>query len=61
MSTIAAVRRTSPGTAVLRAEARLFRREAGSLFWTLGFPPLLLVILGSIGSFRKFDAGLGMR
>ena len=60
-STTAPVRRPAPRTAVLRAEARLFRREAGALFWTLGFPPLLLVILGSIRSFRKFDAGLGMR
>ncbi|MFF0271146.1 ABC transporter permease [Kribbella sp. NPDC004536] len=64
MTTIAATapaRRSSPRTAVLRAEARLFLRESGSLFWMLGFPPLLLVILGSIPSFRKFDAGLGLR
>ncbi|MFI6825736.1 ABC transporter permease [Kribbella sp. NPDC050241] len=49
----------SPFAAVLRTEARLFRREPGILFWTLGFPPVLLVILGSIPSFRKVDAGLG--
>jgi len=49
----------SPGVAVLRAEARLFRREPGNLFWALGFPPVLLVILGSITSFRQPDEGLG--
>ncbi|MFG1812778.1 ABC transporter permease [Kribbella sp. NPDC049174] len=49
----------TPGVAVLRAEARLFRREPGNLFWVMGFPPLLLVILGSIPSFRKVDDGLG--
>jgi hypothetical protein len=58
MSTTATTR-TSPGRAVLRAESRLFRREPGNLFWILGFPPLLLVILGSIPSFRKPDEGLG--
>lgn len=51
--------RTSPFAAVLRTEARLFRREPGILFWTLGFPPVLLVILGSIPAFRKADTGLG--
>jgi ABC-2 type transport system permease protein len=62
MTTIAAPsseRRTSPRAAVLRAEAKLFRREPSNLFWILGFPPLLLVILGSIPSFRKVDPGLG--
>ena len=58
MSTTAPTR-TNPGRAVLRAESRLFRREPGNLFWILGFPPLLLVILGSIPSFRKADPGLG--
>jgi ABC-2 type transport system permease protein len=57
--TTPAVRRTSPRMAVVRTEARLFRREPGSLFWILGFPALLLVILGSIPSFRKADPGLG--
>ncbi|GEC09081.1 transport permease protein [Streptomyces spinoverrucosus] len=46
-------------TAVLKAEARLFRREPGSLFWILLFPTLLLVILGSIPSFRDPEADLG--
>jgi ABC-2 type transport system permease protein len=46
-------------TAVLRTELRLFRREPGALFWILLFPTLLLVILGSIPSFRNHDADLG--
>ncbi|MDH6623956.1 ABC-2 type transport system permease protein [Streptomyces sp. LBL] len=46
-------------TAVLKTEARLFRREPGALFWILGFPTLLLVILGSIPSFRDPEPSLG--
>ncbi|MGW0611672.1 ABC transporter permease [Streptomyces sp. NPDC002788] len=46
-------------TAVLKSEIRLFRREPGSLFWVLGFPTLLLVILGSIPSFREADPAFG--
>ncbi|MER6959447.1 ABC transporter permease [Streptomyces sp. NPDC000618] len=46
-------------TAVLRTEVRLFRREPGSLFWITAFPTLLLVILGSIPSFRRHSADLG--
>ncbi|GGX21654.1 transport permease protein [Streptomyces malachitofuscus] len=46
-------------TAVLRTEIRLFRREPGSIFWILLFPTLLLVILGSIPSFRDSDPALG--
>lgn len=46
-------------TAVLRTEVRLFRREPGALFWILLFPTLLLVILGSIPSFRHHESDLG--
>jgi ABC-2 type transport system permease protein len=49
----------SATTAVFKAEARLFRREPGVLFWVIGFPPLLLVILGSIPSFREVNSDLG--
>ncbi|GAA2790375.1 ABC transporter permease [Kribbella solani] len=64
MSTLAStapVRRPSPRLAVLRTETRLLLREPGTLFWVLGFPPLLLVILGSIPSFRQVNADLGVR
>lgn len=46
-------------TAVLRTEFRLFRREPGAIFWISLFPTLLLVILGSIPSFRHADKALG--
>ncbi|MFS4096129.1 ABC transporter permease [Streptomyces sp. AF1A] len=46
-------------TAVLRTEFRLFRREPGAVFWIFLFPTLLLVILGSIPSFRDADEALG--
>lgn len=46
-------------TAVLKTEIRLFGREPGGVFWILLFPTLLLVILGSIPSFREADPNLG--
>ncbi|MFR0357099.1 ABC transporter permease [Streptomyces sediminimaris] len=46
-------------TAVLKTEVRLFRREPGAVFWILLFPTLLLVILGSIPSFRQHQHDLG--
>ncbi|MET8612308.1 ABC transporter permease [Streptomyces misionensis] len=46
-------------TTVLRTEFRLFRREPGAVFWIFLFPTLLLVILGSIPSFREADTSLG--
>ncbi|WP_405057792.1 ABC transporter permease [Kribbella sp. NBC_01505] len=58
-ATSTTTRPASPYGAVLRTEARLFRREPGTLFWALGFPPILLVILGSIPSFRNVDTNLG--
>ncbi|MFI8951800.1 ABC transporter permease [Streptomyces sp. NPDC053750] len=46
-------------TAVLKTEIRLFRREPGGIFWILLFPTLLLVIVGSVPSFRETDPNLG--
>ncbi|CAM5515850.1 transport permease protein [Streptomyces spiroverticillatus] len=47
--------------AVFKAEGRLFLREPGSLFWMIGFPTALLVILGLIPSFREANPDLGGR
>ncbi|MFC8125028.1 ABC transporter permease [Streptomyces sp. NPDC057302] len=54
-----ATARNKASAAVLKAEFRLFRREPGALFWIMMFPTILLVVLGSIPSFRKTDASLG--
>jgi len=40
-------------------ETKLFFREPAGVFFMLAFPPILLVILGSIPSFREADAELG--
>jgi ABC-2 type transport system permease protein len=42
-------------------EARLFWRDPTGWFFSLAFPPLLLVILGSIPAFREPSADLGGR
>ncbi|MER7106728.1 ABC transporter permease [Streptomyces sp. NPDC000229] len=46
-------------TTVLKAEARLFTREPGSVFWVTVSPTLLLVILGLVPAFRKASDDLG--
>ncbi|GAA3377473.1 ABC transporter permease [Streptomyces sannanensis] len=50
-----------PSVAVLKTEARLFRREPAALFWIIAFPTLLLTILGLIPAFREADPALGGR
>ncbi|MCX5204090.1 ABC transporter permease [Streptomyces sp. NBC_00237] len=49
----------SASTAVLRTEARLYRREPGVLFWVLLFPTVLMVIIGLVPDFQKPSAELG--
>jgi ABC-2 type transport system permease protein len=51
----------SASTAVLKAESRLFLREPFSLFWMVGFPALLVMILGLIPGFREHSDDLGGR
>src|SRR5262245_42202004 len=42
-----------------RTETKLFFREPVAVFFSLAFPPLLMVILGSIPSMREPDKTLG--
>lgn len=46
-------------TRLTTTETKLFFREPMAVFFTLLFPPLLLVILGSIPSMREPDSTLG--
>jgi ABC-2 type transport system permease protein len=46
-------------TRITRTETRLFFREPAGVFFTLVFPPILLVILGSIPAMREPDKALG--
>ncbi|WP_028659067.1 ABC transporter permease [Nocardioides insulae] len=50
---------SSPTTAIIRNEARLFSREPVAVFWMLAFPSILLAGLGLIPSFREPDPNLG--
>lgn len=49
---------SSPLRSLARIEALLFLRERAGPIWAIAFPPVLLVILGSVGG-RKPDQGLG--
>jgi ABC-2 type transport system permease protein len=51
----------SASTAVLKTEFRLFTREPGAIFWIIGFPTVLMVIIGLVPSFREVSADLGGR
>ncbi len=44
---------SSPTRAVLRSELRLFSREPGAVFWIIGFPSALIVILGFVPALRE--------
>jgi ABC-2 type transport system permease protein len=48
---------TTPTATLTRIEARLFLRERAGLIWGLGFPPVLLIILGTLGG-KKHDKDL---
>jgi ABC-2 type transport system permease protein len=49
----------SPTSAVLRTELTLFSREPGSVFWIVGFPALLVVVLGLVPALREPVEGVG--
>jgi ABC-2 type transport system permease protein len=46
-------------TRLTATETRLFFREPVGVFFTLAFPPILLVVLGAVPSFRAPDPDLG--
>lgn len=46
-------------TRITRTETKLFFREPIAVFFTLAFPPILMIILGSVPALRKPDPGLG--
>ncbi|MEV0054649.1 ABC transporter permease [Saccharopolyspora shandongensis] len=49
----------SASIAVFKAEARLFGREPGNIFWIVVAPTVLLTILGLIPAFREADPARG--
>jgi ABC-2 type transport system permease protein len=48
-----------PLTRLTLTETKLFFREPMAVFFALAFPPLLLVILGSVPAFREHNKDLG--
>lgn len=46
--------------AIVRSELRLFSREPGSVFWIVGFPAVLVVVLGFVPVLREPMEGLGV-
>ena len=52
---------SSASTAVFKTEARLLTREPAILSWVVGFPTVLMVILGLIPGFQDADASIGGR
>ena len=40
-------------------ESKLFLREPAAVFFALMFPPILLIVLGSIPAFREHDPAIG--
>lgn len=51
---------SSPTRGVLASELRLFSREPGSVFWIIGFPTALIVVLGFIPVLREPVEGIGV-
>lgn len=50
----------APTLAVLTSELRLFSREPGSIFWIIGFPAVLVAVLGLVPALREPIGGLGI-
>ncbi|WP_308798551.1 ABC transporter permease [Agromyces silvae] len=51
---------SSTALSVVKAEVRLFSREPGYVFWIIGFPAVLVIVLGLVPVLREPIDGIGV-